>query len=863
MQKLLLLLCFAAAHFAIGQNTTSIDYKQLDFKALDKLCNAQTAEAGGVSELIGIVHNSFSFNTLFNAVINVEWSWNFDEQIQKIQTARIGALLFADPKQVKAIYKAGIAEFKTQFARMTAAERAAYLKAIDEAIVYSQQFDLAKENADLAQIEQRRGSFAREKGKINAFIYRRLAKNELTKADCIKWLKQARKDLASVKVAPKQGKESDYILQKFEYTDNLFEGYKFDNYKEKAIFTLASGSYKLLWEGKSEYINTNNHIISIASEAGDSVAFYQLGKDAKLSFITKREGYILDVMPLADFAGCVLSYYGNDAKAYLSDGNGNFEQHNVKPKRNFYWLTLKSGEKKMFWTQDYAKQQPDWSKIKNPKQLYQSNNSCTAWLLDADNKLYYLSGQDYISYQISEKIDSITTTNLGEDYLLLYYANKNTELLKANLQTKAIEKHISPQNYGYKAIEPINSEHYLFTIAGGLIGVFDKYGKIILAPEYAKIEAETSEKGSYYKLTTANGLHGRAKIDGTILIPAKYIEVTNISINRDVFWFLVRTPDSLAGLMSGDGKELLPVKYRNFISNYSFKPPYILIFEDANKKYGAMNAELKTVIPAAYTYLETNFLLNDTTLHFTFSIDGKKEIGLLDANGKVLISPNLSELPLFPTAETDGDNVRMLSNIFCGSKVIGGEQKYALFSAKTYKPITDFIFNTWSFKDTTVTFKPYTSTETVTIVESVIFYQHRAPYLATDTTDLILRQGGKQTVYDNFGKMLVPPVWDSIGFVAGNTGLYYVSNNNKWGVIDSKNNLIIAADCDVIYKHPQADFFFVGKAQADKSLKYAIFAPDGKPVTEFIYKSFDANTSSAVKLDDTSVKINEKGQEVK
>ena len=82
-------------------------------------------------------------------------------------------------------------------------------------------------------------------------------------------------------------------------------------------------------------------------------------------------------------------------------------------------------------------------------------------------------------------------------------------------------------------------------------------------------------------------------------------------------------------------------------------------------------------------------------------------------------------------------------------------------------------------------------------------------------------------------------------------------------MIDAKNNLIIAADFDTIYKHANADIHFVGQAQADKSLKYAIFPPDGKPVSEFIYKSFDVNTSFAVKLDGTSVKINEKGQEVK
>lgn len=446
-----------------------------------------------------------------------------------------------------------------------------------------------------------------------------------------------------------------------------------------------------------------------------------------------------------------------------------------------------------------------------------------------------------------------------------------------------------------------------------------------------------------------------------MLIPPKYIELKEISINRDMFCLLFRTQDSLVGLMSEEGKILLPAKYKQIMTNYRNSPPYMFIFQDMNQKYGAINDEFKTVISAAYTHLEINFLLNDATPYFTFSRDGKKEIGLMDINEKVLIAPILSDISPLRKMYYDGNQGFQEPNLFIGGKNIDGKQKYALFSTKNFKQLTDFVFNTWVTTDTIFTYDPESFMETVAIAVSPMFYRYANLYSGNPAEALILRQGSKQTVYDKFGKMLVPPVWDSIRFVGDNPAFYFVSKNNKWGIIDAKNKLIIPTVYDTIYKHAQADLFFVGKAQADKRIKYALyngkdklctdfifnsgvmetvimfdmetfeeyevpavrfpgdisndnsvillqndkfvvynlngqpiiatpyqkinyltpdiansafvvtndkaqiafFAPDGKPVSDFIYKSFDVNASSAVKLDGTIVKINEKGQEIK
>jgi len=969
MQKLLLLLFFAATtNFAIGQNTTIIDYKQPDFKHLDKLCNDGTLEIGNLtstSELMAIVYKLFAINTLENDYIDFDWSWAFYEAIERIKNTGFGASLMADPKQVKAIYNAAIPEFKAQFARMTAAERAAYLKMIDEAIVYSQQFDLEKENAELAKIEQGESSFVREKGKLNAFIYRRLAKKELTKADCVKWLKQARKDLASVKVAPNQGKAAEYILRSLNGSNNLFAGHIFGKEDEKAILVADAGGYKILWEGKTRYISSDKYIVKIADMSGDSAHFYQFGKDGKLHFIVTNVHF--PYFSLSDNAGVVFNM--NDKRkpsvAYVLNEQGKFERHEVARDKNFYLLTLKSGEKKIVCLSQYATRQPNLSKIKNPKQVYASDVNTSAWILDADNKLHYFNGEHYMFQQLSDKADSIKIIN--SDDLLLYYGQKNAEMLQANLSSKSIDKVFLPKGYNISFVRLItqvgNVKHYRLFLAGGLTGIIDENAKIIIAPEYNNIMYAEYQKNFYYYLQTPKGLLGRAKPDGTILIPPKYLELKdiNIKLEPEVFCILFRNQDSLVGLMSSDGKEILPAKYRQIITNYSPNPPHLLIFEDANKKYGVMNAEFKTVIPAAYTHLDIKYITNDTSLYFTFSTDGKKEIGLLDANGKVLIAPNLSDFRVLDK-RYDGENAAREPHVFLGSKNVGGgEEKHALFSTKTFKPLTDFVFTNWVWTDTILTFDPDDFMEIIQLVQSPQFYRSNNPQSNQPSDALILRQAGKQTVYDKFGKMLIPPVWDSIAFVSSKAELYYVSNNNKWGIVDAKNKPVISADCDTIYKHVEADLFFVGKAQADKRVKYALyngkdkpctdfvfnsgvmdtvvmfdmetfeeykvpavrfpgdisndnsiillqndkfvvynfngqpiiatpyqnisylkpdiansafvvindkaqiafFAPDGKPVSDFIYKSFDVNTSSAVKLDGTSVKINEKGQEVK
>jgi hypothetical protein len=968
MQKLLLLLFFAATtNFAIGQNTTAINYTQLYFKDLDKLCNDGTREIGNLtstSELMTIVYKLFAINTLKNDYVDFDWSWAFYQAIERIKNTGFGASLMADPKQVKAIYNAAIPDFKAQFARMTAAERAAYLKMIDEAIGYSQKFDLAKENADLASLESSGKSFANEKGKLNAFIYRRLAKKELTKADCVKWLKQARKDLASAKIAPNQGKAGEYILHRADGNRDLLVGHIFGKKDEKAILVADAGGYKILWEGKTEYISSDKHIVRIENLSQDSAHFYQLGKDKKLSFIVTKNN-ISSFVGLFDSAGVVFNM--NDkrkpSEAYVLNEQGKFERHEVGRDKNFYLLTMQSGEKKIVWLNRYASQQPNLSKIKNPKQVYASDNNTAAWILDADNKLHYFKGEYYISHQLSDKADSIKIIN--SDDLLLYYANKNAEMLQINLSSKLIDKVLLPKGYNISFVRQIskvgNAKHYRLFLAGGLMGIIDENAKIIIAPEYNNIMYTAHPKEFYYYLRTSKGLIGRAKTDGTILIPPKYIELKDINLKPEVFCILFRNQDSLVGLMSHDGEEILPAKYRQIITNYSAKPPHLLIFEDANKKYGVMNTEFKTIIPATYTYLDIKYITNDTSLYFTFSTDdGKKEIGLLDANGKILIAPSLSDFQVL-YKRYDGENVAREPHVFLGSKNIGSEEKYALFSTKTFKPLTDFVFTTWVSIDTIIQFDPETFMEMIQLVQYFQFYRSNNPRYSQPSDALILRQAGKQTVYDKFGKMLIPPVWDSIAFVSSKAELYYVSKNNKWGILDAKNKPFIPADYDTIYQHIKADLFFVAKAQADKSLKYAIFdakgkpctdfvfnsgatdssfifdaetfesykiaadmypggthnsnsiillqndkffvydfngkpiiatpyqkisylnrdianaafvvtndksqiaffAPDGKPVSDFIYKSFDANTSSAVKLDGTSVKINEKGQEVK
>lgn len=95
----------------------------------------------------------------------------------------------------EAIYAWLMPAYKEAFAEMSVPEQTAYLAIFRNALTYLDTMNLARETAAAKNIDV---DFRYSRGDLNAFIFRRLNKNELTKEDCVSWLNRIIKDFESV-----------------------------------------------------------------------------------------------------------------------------------------------------------------------------------------------------------------------------------------------------------------------------------------------------------------------------------------------------------------------------------------------------------------------------------------------------------------------------------------------------------------------------------------------------------------------------------------------------------------------------------------------------------------------------------------
>ncbi|HTF05744.1 MAG TPA: hypothetical protein VK826_17070 [Bacteroidia bacterium] len=97
--------------------------------------------------------------------------------------------------------------YRDAFSIMSVPEQRAYLLMLEEAKIYADTFSVEKEKRRVANVE----NYASEVGSLNAFIYRRVANNEITRDECTGWINRMIKDLEP---AQKQNpsEADDYVL---------------------------------------------------------------------------------------------------------------------------------------------------------------------------------------------------------------------------------------------------------------------------------------------------------------------------------------------------------------------------------------------------------------------------------------------------------------------------------------------------------------------------------------------------------------------------------------------------------------------------------------------------------------------------
>jgi hypothetical protein len=241
-------------------------------------------------EFISFPYSFLSINGIYSSFINSETEdYDYEASFEKLKK-----LVFSNKSFYETAYNAAMPLYKDAFSKMTNAETEGYLSMIESAIKFTETFDLNKELADEAKEDF---YYAQEKGKICAFVFRRIKNEELTKEECLYWLNKIYKDLKSAEV--KKSNNDDYILVE-KIFGNYYKAEKFDNRLIEKIFIEESGQYKVLSENatiKNYYLNYM-HYFYVQYKLGENqyqLELYNPSDELNLPFVFKTEKEVYEL----------------------------------------------------------------------------------------------------------------------------------------------------------------------------------------------------------------------------------------------------------------------------------------------------------------------------------------------------------------------------------------------------------------------------------------------------------------------------------------------------------------------------------------------------------------------------------------
>ncbi len=221
--------------------------------------------------------NTFQFQHLQSHYINEQDAFSLDahfillgnsdyEYINSVdwldKAARIKDEIISNKIVQEAMYNWLMPVYQKAFAEMSVPEQNSFLNIFRGGLNYIDTLDFAKEQA---VIDDQPWTFKETRGDLNAFIYRRISKNELSGEECRHWLQRIINDLQSVmRKDPKP--EDNYVLTSKLNDDYVtaapwssYEGYESD-FSHIVIMRRTKNSYELLPAHFESLGYSDNHI---------------------------------------------------------------------------------------------------------------------------------------------------------------------------------------------------------------------------------------------------------------------------------------------------------------------------------------------------------------------------------------------------------------------------------------------------------------------------------------------------------------------------------------------------------------------------------------------------------------------------
>lgn len=238
-----------------------------------------------------------------------------------VSLVTLRAAVFQKSGLLDIIYAWAMPSYQNAFSVMSVPEQDDYLKLLEETKAYAVNFDLKKEKHDLDSLQN---EFTSVKGKLNAFVYRRIANNELTKAACISWLNKIISDLQSVK--RKTATPADNYVLYSAMDGNYFLAADYKNisahHRKTKIIHLANGTSTVIDSiSYSDIKYASADLVLGPSEKVDGKSTYRL-------FYCDTTGYRTFLLPQEEVGiNDIALGKGNDKRILIMNGADASQSH--------------------------------------------------------------------------------------------------------------------------------------------------------------------------------------------------------------------------------------------------------------------------------------------------------------------------------------------------------------------------------------------------------------------------------------------------------------------------------------------------------------------------------------------------------
>lgn len=808
-----------------AQNTVLIDPPKALPSNLSKIIGSEFSQGDSLETYTQSLFERFTKKHLESSYYDNVDLMNLYNWTNQSFAKRLKIALTSDRKKLKKLYKSLLPLMKVYFQQMTSAEQQEYKGLLEEGEAYLKNFDLEAERSDLE--EKKRHVFFREKGAVKTFLYRRIANNELSQKECVKWIKQLKSDFLPL-VDKNKTKIDQYFLLGVNY-----------------------GAYQLA----SSFPRQDNYLL--LKKEGTDYKTIELAEGAKVYSSKEGERYYLQVYRPLDRNGTVLQAFK------LKDG-----------RVGIYWFpaeggyaqieTLEKGKHPDLRGYNYIQHE---NVILHKNKVFAVNKSNEIEAIELDENTFSKSVFEF-NYKDGTRRVLIKNPKLEIDRKKVekvYYPFHSVAILDTDGQLGFIDGYEDVISFDAKITNMItNSDYCIWTLESGEQQLWTRtrnsrrttYQHYPLSPDYlcAKIEESLY---SEFIFSTKDGKKGVIDNQGKLIIPAEYRNLKVLSNSDDitgtyhVYLYQKNTTDSY-GVVEKGGGELTKEFFSelDYLKLSSEKEKTLYRFRDTKTgKIGVLNNKFKVLIQPKYSYFGFGMKQDYTKLLMSTTAKEYKELslaeiengakvehlyGMIDLSGNEVLAEQYFGIAI---ANLNGKTRYLL-----GKEITPKQYAYAI-ADEEYKILTDFRFGYQIKRDTIITFNPKTFEEIENVVLNQDIYLCAYSEIDRDCREDILKLtvDGKVGLFDFNGGTVLKPEWDEIGKPSLGQDNIYVYKGNKQGVFDLKNEkMLIPAN----YKAASVLEFapnYLALLQSPKNGYWAVVSnPKEKP--QFLYKEVESHT---------------------